>query len=454
MSANEKSQQKLAEITKKLEEGVKSVFSSEDYTEYLRIMSTFYHYSASNSLLIYLQRPDATAVGSYTHWRSLDRQVNKGEHGILIICPVSYRKEKEKIDPVTKQPVLDKNGNAVKEVAIVTRYKVGYTYDVSQTSGKPLPEIVHDLQGTVSEYDRLLEAIQDVSPVPISFEAVPGNAKGFYNFEENRIAIKAGMPQEQTIKTAIHEVAHSILDNKEAQAAQEQPVSRSEREIRAESVAYCVCCHLGIDTSDYSFGYVASWSRDKTAKDLLSCMDSIRTTAAEIIGKIDSRMQEQEQQREEVQPVEVYKETCQYAKEHGQTEQFKESLQLNVDCKKAIEEAIKSSYDGMHLSPECVQPVLEQYGADRVSYVLATTVQSKDWDSRFSPDNRKWAQGIRSVPDVDYFGSDRRWEYCVNTHSAVLDAFVSQVRQEIQVREKASVTKQPEQRQRKKGRHR
>lgn len=453
MGANEKSRQKLAEITKKLEEGVKSVFSSEDYTEYLRIMSTFYHYSASNSLLIYLQKPDATAVGSYTHWRSLDRQVNRGEHGIQIICPMAYHHEKEKIDPITKQPVLDRNGNPVKEVAVVTRYEVGYTYDVSQTSGKPLPEIVHDLQGMVSEYDRLLEAIQDVSPVPISFENIPGSAKGYFNFEENRIAVRAGMSQEQTIKTAIHEVAHSLLDSKEAQA-QERPITRAEREIRAESVAYCVCCHLGIDTSDYSFGYVAGWSRDKTAKELLGCMDSIRTTSAEIIGKIDSKMQEQEQQREEVQPVEVYKETCQYAKEHGQTEQFKESLQLNVDCKKAIEEAIKSNYDGMHLSPECVQPVLKQYGAERVSYVLATTVQSKDWDTQFSPDNRNWAQGIRSVPDVDYFGNDKRWKYCINTHSAVLDGFVTQVRETMQKREKAPITKQPEQKQRKKGRHR
>ncbi len=455
MNSDNKRKQQLDEITTKLEQGVKDVFSSEKYQEYLRVMSKFYQYSANNTLLIYMQRPDATRVGSYTFWQSMGRQVNKGEHGIQILCPAPYKYEKVKTDPITKQPVLDADGNPVIETAPFIRYKVGYTYDISQTSGKELPEIVHELSGSVEEYPLLMDAIQEISPVPIKFENIPSSAKGYYNFEENRIAIQEGMSQEQTIKTAIHEVAHSLLDNKESQAAQEQPVDRHSQEVRAESISFCVCSRLGIDTSDYSFGYVTSWSKDKSIKELTACMDTIRTTAGQIIDRITQRLQEIApeqaplQEKQEVKPmieetvqqrneyVPVYTRTSAYAREFGQMEQFQKSLKENIACKEAIEAAIKENFDGMHLNQDVVKPIVEQFGTERVTYVLATTVSAKDWDGRFSPDNRQWAQTRAAKPDTDYFGYNRCDNFCVNSHPAILDGFVSLTRRELESRKKA-----------------
>ncbi len=479
MNSDNKRKQQLDEITTKLEQGVKDVFSSTKYQEYLRVMSKFYQYSANNTLLIYMQRPDATRVGSYTFWKSMGRQVNKGEHGIQILCPAPYKYEKVKTDPITKQSVLDADGNPVIETAFFIRYKVGYTYDISQTSGKELPEIVHELSGSVEEYKLLMEAIQETSPVPITFENIPSSAKGYYNYEENRIAIQEGMSQEQTIKTAIHEVAHSLLDNKEAQAAKEQPVDRHDQEIRAESIAFCVCSRLGIDTSDYSFGYVASWSKDKSVKELTAYMDTIRTTAGQIIDHITQRLQEiapekaASQEKQKVEPVTektsinrseyipVYTQTSAYAREFGQMEQFQKSLKENIACKEAIEEAIRQNYDGIWLGQDVARPIIEQFGTERVTYVLATTVSVKDWDERFSSDNRQWAQTRAAKPDTDYFGYDRRNGFCVNSRSAVFDGFVNLTCRELEFREKTNdpqkqaAEKRPEKEQkRSRGRHR
>ncbi len=297
MSAMDKQQEQLEALTARLEQGVQELYSSERYTQYLRTMSKFYQYSANNVLLICMQRPDATAVASYTAWkRDFGRQVNRGEHGIQILCPVPRHYETEKRDPKTHQPLLDVNGDPVRERREIIFFKIGYVYDVSQTSGKELPSLVKPLEGTVEEYSNIMAVLREVAPVPIGFEVISGAANGYYHTQEHRIAIREGMSQPQTIKTAVHELAHSLLD---AEVVRDAPQpDRRTREVRAESVAFCVCSHLGIDTSEYSFGYVAGWSSGRDVRELTAELELIRKTSGDIIQKIDERLQIRQPERE------------------------------------------------------------------------------------------------------------------------------------------------------------
>ena len=296
--AESKSAQQVREITDKLEQGIKELFESEKFKEYLTTMSKFYNYSFNNTLLIAMQKPDATLIAGYTSWqRNFDRQVMKGEKGIKILAPAPYKakEEREKIDPATQKPVLDADGKPVTETVEVMRpaFKVVSVFDVSQTDGKELPDIaVDELTGSVENYAAFFEALKQESPVPISFEEIPGGAKGYFSHAENRIAIQEGMSEIQTIKTAIHEIAHAKLHaiDPTEKLAPEERKDRHTKEVEAESVAYTVCQRYGIETSDYSFGYIAGWSSDKDTKELKGSLETIRSTAAEMIESIDSKL--------------------------------------------------------------------------------------------------------------------------------------------------------------------
>ena len=309
---SEKPADKLKEITDRLEQGIKELFDSDRYKEYLRVMSKFHNYSFNNTLLIAMQKPDASLVAGFQSWKNnFKRNVVKGEKGIKILAPSPFkiRQEMEKIDPETQKPVIGADGKPVKEEKEITipAFKVVSVFDVSQTEGKELPDITVDmLTGDVEHFKDVFAALEKTSPVPIGFEKIEGNSHGYYHLEEKRIAIDEGMSELQTIKTAIHEIAHAKLHDIDPNAPKEEQAGRPDRrtrEVQAESVAYAVCQHYGLDTSDYSFGYVAGWSSGRELDELKSSLETIRSTAAEIINSIDEHLQEiqKEHDKEQVQ---------------------------------------------------------------------------------------------------------------------------------------------------------
>ena len=314
---SEKPAEKLKEITDRLEQGITELFDSERYKEYLRVMSKFHNYSFNNTLLIAMQKPDASLVAGFSAWKNnFGRNVMKGQKGIKIIAPSPYKvkQEMKKIDPHTQQPIIGKDGKPVTEEKEITipAYKVVSVFDVSQTEGKELPDIaVDELTGDVERYRDFFAALEKTSPVPIGFEQIPGSSHGYYHLEDKRIAIQEGMSELQTLKTAIHEIAHAKLHDIDLNAPEneQQPrVDRRTREVEAESVAYTVCQHYGLDTSDYSFGYVAGWSSGRELSELKSSLETIRSAAAEIINSIDetlaelSKAQDMEQTAGQEQP--------------------------------------------------------------------------------------------------------------------------------------------------------
>ena len=314
---SEKPAEKLKEITDRLEQGITELFESERYREYLRVMSKFHNYSINNTLLIAMQKPDASLVAGFSAWKNnFGRNVMKGQKGIKIIAPSPYKvkQEMKKIDPHTQQPIIGKDGKPVTEEKEITipAYKVVSVFDVSQTEGKELPDIaVDELTGDVERYRDFFAALEKTSPVPIGFEQIPGSSHGYYHLEDKRIAIQEGMSELQTLKTAIHEIAHAKLHDIDLNAPEneQQPrIDRRTREVEAESVAYTVCQHYGLDTSDYSFGYVAGWSSGRELSELKSSLETIRSAAAEIINSIDetlaelSKAQDMEQTAGQEQP--------------------------------------------------------------------------------------------------------------------------------------------------------
>lgn len=287
--------EKIKEITDKLEKGISDLFESDRYMKYLKVMSKLHNYSFNNSLLIAMQRPDATMVAGYTSWKvNFHRNVNKGEKGIKILAPAPYKinKDIEKIDPLTQKPILGKDGKPIKErvQVIVPAYKVTTVFDVSQTSGEKIPEITTELKGDVKEYDQFYEAIKRTSPVPIEFRQIHDGANGYYHLQDKIIAIREGMSQMQNIKTAIHELSHAMLHDKDNGIEKENLPDSRTKEVEAESIAYTVCQHYGIDTSEYSFGYIAGWSSGKELDELKNSMNTIRSTASEIIKGIDKEI--------------------------------------------------------------------------------------------------------------------------------------------------------------------
>ena len=298
---SEKPAEKLKEITDRLEQGIAELFDSERYREYLKVMSKFHNYSFRNTVLIAMQKPDASLVAGFSAWKNnFERNVMKGQKGIKIIAPSPYKikQEMQKIDPHTQKPIIGKDGKPVTEEKEITipAYKVVSVFDVSQTEGKELPDIaVDELTGDVDRYKDFFAALEKTSPVPIAFENIEGGSHGYYHLEDKRIAINEGMSELQTLKTAIHEIAHAKLHDIDLNAPkdEQQPhVDRRTREVEAESVAYTVCQHYGLDTSDYSFGYVAGWSSGRELSELKSSLETIRSAAAEIINSIDENLAE------------------------------------------------------------------------------------------------------------------------------------------------------------------
>ena len=290
--------ERLKEITDSIEAGIKELFESEKYQQYLQTMSRFHRYSVNNTMLIYMQKPDATLVAGFNKWRDqFERNVNKGEHGIKIIAPTPYKKkiEEQKLDPDTKLPMLDADGKVImeeKEIKI-PMYKPVTVFDVSQTSGKPLPQLANDLSGNVQDYEAFMEAIRRASPVPIEFNPIARGMDGFFSPEDQSITLREGMSEVQTVCAAIHEIAHSKLHNyekqKEAAAAASEnaePVKKKDRrteEVEAESISYSVCAYYGIATGENSFGYIATWSKDKELPELRASLETINKTASELI---------------------------------------------------------------------------------------------------------------------------------------------------------------------------
>ena len=299
---SEKPTEKLKEITDKLEQGIAGIFESEQYQDYLKTLSKFHNYSLNNTILIAMQKPDASHIAGYGAWKSnFERQVKKGEKGIKIIAPSPYKVkvQQEKTDPATGKPVIGADGNPVTEETErkIPAYKVVSVFDVSQTEGKELPTLGADiLTGDVEQYKDFFAALEEASPVPVAFENIEGGANGYYHQVDKRIAIDEGMSELQTLKTTIHEIAHARLHDvnmKNEQGENEPPrADRRTREVEAESIAYTVCQHYGLDTSDYSFGYVAGWSSGKELAELKASLETIRTTAAHLITEIDGHFEE------------------------------------------------------------------------------------------------------------------------------------------------------------------
>lgn len=301
---------RVKEITDQLEAGIENLFNSDQYKQWLTTMSRFHDYSLNNTLLIAMQKPDATLVAGYTTWKNqFGRQVNKGEKGIRILAPTPYKKkvEVDKTDPNTGEILKNPDGSNQKEIqeVLCPAFKVVSVFDVSQTNGRELPSLgVNELTGDVEQYEMFFEALKRTCPVPMEFEQISSGAKGYYHQIEQRIAIQEGMSQIQTVKTAIHEMAHQKLHaidpNLKKSEQNLENISRGGKEVEAESVAYTVCQHYGIDTSDYSFAYIAGWSKGKETPELKASLDTIRKAASEMINDIDGYMklllQEKEQE--------------------------------------------------------------------------------------------------------------------------------------------------------------
>ena len=304
MAESKTEKQKVQEITEKLEQGIKELFESEKYKTYLNTMSKFHNYSFNNTMLIAMQKPDATLVAGFKAWqKNFDRHVKKGEKGIRILAPAPYKikEERDKIDPVTQELLLDKDGNPQKEEVEITipAFRAVSVFDVAQTDGKPIPELAaKELLSDVEGYQDMIRAVEAISPVPIELEEIAGDSKGYYDREAKRIAVQENMSEGQTLKTMIHEVAHSKLHSKEVEQDEQMKKDRNTKEVEAESIAYTVCQHFGVDTSDYSFGYIAGWSSGRDTKELRASMDTIRRTASELITGIEEQLQELQRNRE------------------------------------------------------------------------------------------------------------------------------------------------------------
>ena len=304
MADNNTEKQRVQELTDKLEQGLQDLFNSDSYRNYLSTMSKFHNYSFNNTLLIAMQKPDATLVAGYKAWqKNFERHVNKGEKAIRILAPAPYKikEERDKIDPVTQELLLDKDGNPQKEEVEITipAFRAVSVFDVAQTDGKPIPELAaKELLSDVEGYQDMIRAVEAISPVPIELEEIAGDSKGYYDREAKRIAVQENMSESQTLKTMIHEVAHSKLHSKEVEQDEQMRKDRNTKEVEAESIAYTVCQHFGVDTSDYSFGYIAGWSSGRDTKELRASMDTIRRTASELITGIEEQLQELQRNRE------------------------------------------------------------------------------------------------------------------------------------------------------------
>ena len=341
--SSEKPGDKVKEITARLEQGIQAIFDSDRYKEFLTAMSKFHDYSLNNTILIAMQ--GGNLVKGYSQWqKEFDRHVKSGEKGIKIFAPAPYKVKKlvDKIDPDTRKPILDSEGKTVKEEKEVTvpAFKVVTVFDISQTEGKEFPDLsVKPLLADVEQYEDFFAALEKASPVPIAFEQITNGANGYFSLTDKRIAIKEGVSELQAVKTAIHEIAHAKLHDVDLNAPLEEQnrVDRRSREVQAESVAYTVCQHFGLDTSDYSFGYVAGWSSGKEMTELKASLETIQATAKELITEIEGHFTELQQQRqaEQEQQTPVF-DKLPPEQQQALSDTVQDTLQMLVDADKRI----------------------------------------------------------------------------------------------------------------------
>lgn len=307
-------QEVLKALTEQLEKSIQDFMESEKYKTFLSSMAKFHNYSLNNQILIAVQKPDSTLCAGYTTWQKQNRYVKKGEKGIKIICPSPYKKEylKDVIDKTTGKPELLPDGRTKQEIVqkVIPFFKVGYVYDISQTEGQPLPEIADILEGDLDEgLKSLKEAMLQASPVPVCFQPIDGETNGFYSPAAGKIIVDSTLSEKQSLKTLIHETAHALLHNPEASSSQS---TRETKEVEAESVAYVVCQYFGLDTSDYSFGYIAGWSSGKGTPELKASLENIRNTSNEIISNVEQILIKKETLEQTVSQVlpEVHRGRC------------------------------------------------------------------------------------------------------------------------------------------------
>ncbi len=411
----DKPAEKLKEITDRLEQGITELFDSERYKEYLQVMSKFHNYSFNNTLLIAMQKPDASLIAGFNAWKNnFGRNVMRGEKGIRILAPSPYkiRQEVEKKDPQTGKTVIGKDGKPVtetKEIQIPA-YKVVAVFDVSQTEGRELPSLsANELTGDVEKYEDFFSALEKTSPVPMGFEKIEGSAHGYYHLEEKRIAIDEGMSELQNLKTAIHEIAHAKLHDIDLNAPQEvqgERPDRRTREVQAESIAYTVCQHYGLDTSDYSFGYVAGWSSGRELAELKTSLETIRATAAEIINSIDGYFAELQKERETAKAQEAEKEpTPDLTAEPTVTILWSESSQLREG------ETIPLSHANT-LIAELDEANLASPGYDktafRIDYVMNGTADHYEGRQDLGDGDGSLVEHIEQYHT--YYLNDKEWE--------------------------------------------
>lgn len=296
-------EERMSQIQEKLEAGVREIFESGKYEDYIATMSKFPHYSINNCILIVSQCPEATHVCGYKKWQTdFNRVVNRNEHGIMIIAPITYKADvEEPVYDAESHPVVDANGKQVTET--VTRefqgFRPAYVFDVSQTSGEPLPTLANMLNGSVEDFEQMRDVLIAISPVPISFEEISGGANGYYSPASQCIVVKADMSQLQTIKTMIHEIAHATLGH----GGKEDKWDRETKEVQAESVAFWVAQMMGLDTSDYSFGYISGWSKDREVTELKENLDLIKTTADKITSDLEKELSKKVDKTESLEEV-------------------------------------------------------------------------------------------------------------------------------------------------------
>ena len=389
MAEKQTSKDRMREIVDSIENGIKELFESDKYRKYLATMSRFHRYSVNNTMLIYMQRPDATHVAGFNKWRDqFGRNVLKGEKGIRIIAPTPYKKKVEEIktDPETNAPVLDADGKAIieeKEIRI-PMFKVVSVFDVSQTAGKPLPQLAADLSGNVQQYEVFMEALRRASPVPIEIKPVAHDTDGFFSIKEQRITIRAGMSEVQTVCAAVHEIAHAKLHDYEhmTELADDGETilvpgekSRNTEEVEAESISYAVCQYYGIETGENSFGYIATWSQGKELKELRASLETINKTASELITDIDRHF------------AEICKERGISVEKSEQSEsQLKENSNMSAaDLAKSISELYLDANGLAFLSEfasqeDCLQHFYEDLltGADEIKGFLSETLEQSD----------------------------------------------------------------------------
>ena len=297
-------------IMQSLESGVEELFTSNRYQEFLKTMAKFHNYSFNNTMLIAMQRPDATLVTSYKNWQSMGRQVMKGEKGITIIAPAPYKKMKEKeVLDENQRPIMGSDGKPKTEQVEVTvpHFKAVTVFDIAQTSGEPIQTLAPELlTAAVQDFDSFMQAIQKISPVPIRFDEIDGNANGYYHNADKEIVIKKGLSESQTLKTAIHETAHAKLHDREIMESLGVEKDRLTKEVEAESVAYCVCSSFDLDTSDYSFPYIAGWSSSREMKEMKASMDVIRKTAGEMIDQLTEELEIILEEKQKIELHEKY----------------------------------------------------------------------------------------------------------------------------------------------------